>query len=134
MNVKDLSWFIIRRCYKNGEPITHLQLQRLLYSLQVESIKLTDKPLFNADLHIKSYMPVVQKVFNEFNIYSSVDIIPTKYDPNPNIELNNDLLKVIDDFCNIKFFERKLTDDKWETIKQFEKISVDDIRRIYKYG
>ena len=77
-------------------------------------------------------MPVIQKIFRKFNVYSSADIIPTKYDHDPKIELDDNLLEIIDKFSNTKFWERKLTDGKWNIIKQFKKnITADDIREIY---
>lgn len=131
MNVIELSWYIIRRCYDNGNPITHLQLQRLLYILQVENIRIKDKPLFNDVFYIKPYMPIIQKVFNTFNVYSSLDLTPTKYDPNPSIRLEDKLTELIDEFCNLNFWERKLTDNKWDKIKHLKTIGIEDIREIY---
>lgn len=134
MHARELSWFIIRRCYRNRKPITHLRLQSLLYKLYVENIKNNNKSLFNEKFHILFYMPIIKNIFYEFNIYSSVDIIPTKYDPDPQIILEDNLLNIIDKFCDKKPWEYKLTDDKWDIIKQFQGKDIDEtlIKKIYK--
>lgn len=123
MNVLNLSWYIIRRRYTIGKPVSHLELQSILYRLQVNS----DKPLFNERFYILFYMPVVEKVFREFNIYASVDILPTRYNPNPNIELSEEQLQIIDNTST-------LVDDKWDIIKTYkgERLGYWELREYYR--
>ena len=104
-----LSWLIIRRCANNGNPISHLQLQKILYSLQVLSLQKTGKPLFKDKIYAWQFGPVVKNVYYKFNIYSSVDIFPTKFDPNPDIMLDQFLLNEID---------KRATENPWDMVDE----------------
>lgn len=95
-NIINLSWFIIRRCADKKNPISNLQLQKMLYFLQRLNVQKTGKALFNNKIFAWQFGPVVRDVYYEFSIYSSLRIIPNDYDPNPNINLESFLLKEID--------------------------------------
>lgn len=104
-----LSWFILRRCANIGNPISHLRLQKILYSLQVLSLQKTGKPLFKDKMYARQFGIVVKNVYYKFNIYSSVDIFPTKFDPNPDIILDQFLLNEID---------KRATENPWDMVDE----------------
>lgn len=94
--VLDLAWFILRRCANNGTPISNLQLQKILYFLQRLNLRRTNQVLFENNIHAWRFGPVVREVYYNFSVYSSLRIIPTDYNPNPSLVLENFLLDEID--------------------------------------
>lgn len=91
-----LAWFILRRCAENRTPISHLQLQKILYFLQRLNLDKTNEPLFTNRIFAWTFGPVVRDVYYEFSIFSSLRIIPSEVDPNPTIDLADFLLEEID--------------------------------------
>lgn len=91
-----LAWFILRRCANNGTPISHLQLQKMLYFLQKLNLERTGLPLFKNKIFAWQFGPVVREVYYEFSIFSSIRIIPSDFDPDPDFELPDFILNEID--------------------------------------
>ena len=52
-------------------PITHLQLQKLLYYAQGWTLAMRDRPLFNSEVQAWKHGPVVPEVFPKFTDYGS---------------------------------------------------------------
>ena len=65
----DVAKYAISRCYKNGNPISNLQLQKILYYIQGHILGNLNKPLFME--HIKAWRlgPVVEEVYYNYNMY-----------------------------------------------------------------
>lgn len=104
-----LSWFILRRCANRGTPLSHLQLQKILYFLQALNLKNKNKSLFRNKIFAWQFGPVVRDVYYQFNIYSSVDIFPSDFDPNPDITLEQFLLNEID---------KRATENPWDMVDE----------------
>lgn len=49
-NAIDLARYIISKCSKEQCPISNLQLQKILYYIQVEWLSKNNEPLFNNDI------------------------------------------------------------------------------------
>ncbi len=116
-DVLDLSWFIVRRCFNNGTPISHLQLQLILLRLQTLSVEEDGVLLFKDNFENKVMGKIVPKVYFQFNIYSSTDIVPMSIDPNPHIPLKSCLLEEIDKIAQMKPWSedyRALERMRWE--------------------
>ena len=96
LNAIQLAWFIVRRCANRGFPISNLQLQKMLYFLQRAYLQENGVPLFQEKIVAWQFGPVVREVYYTFSIYSSLRIIPTEYDPNPDFFLEDFLLNEID--------------------------------------
>ena len=76
----DIAKYIINKSIEFNRPISNLQLQKILYYVQGEYIKVTKGcKLFDEDLEAWAYGPVVPEVYYEFNKYSSSNIT-SKYD------------------------------------------------------
>ncbi|KMT21612.1 Panacea domain-containing protein [Clostridium cylindrosporum] len=68
----DVAKYTLEYCEKElNKPITNLQLQKLLYYMQGNSILANDKILFINDIQAWKYGPVVPDVYYWFNGYSS---------------------------------------------------------------
>ena len=96
MSAVELAWFIVRRCANRGFPISNLQLQKMLYFLQRAYLQERGVPLFQEKIVAWQFGPVVREVYYTFSTYSSLRIVPSEYDPNPDFFLENFLLNEID--------------------------------------
>ena len=56
-NAIDLARYIISKCSKEQCPISNLQLQKILYYIQVEWLSKNNEPLFNLRLAIRARSP-----------------------------------------------------------------------------
>lgn len=59
---------IITECMNENEPISNLQLQKILYFLQYQSLKNGDQ-LFDDDFEAWQFGPVIPEVYRRFSIY-----------------------------------------------------------------
>ena len=75
-NVYDVAKFFIDLAQKqastgDGDLVTNLRLQKLLYFAQGWFLARYGKPLFDAPIEAWTYGPVVPEVYHEYKIYSS---------------------------------------------------------------
>lgn len=71
----EIAKYIINKCIEYNRPVSNLQLQKILYYVQGEYIKITGGDiLFNDKIEAWTYGPVVPSVYYEFNGFSSSDI------------------------------------------------------------
>ena len=66
--------FMIGRSLKKGPPITHLQLQKLVYISYGFYIARTNNKLFNERIEAWPYGPVVPELYHEFKRFESFPI------------------------------------------------------------
>lgn len=67
---RDIAHYIVDKCTKDKQPVSNLQLQKILYFVQMEYIKLTDEPLFDDCFLAWRYGPVIRSIYDEYSIYS----------------------------------------------------------------
>ena len=72
-----LSNNILRRTFKENVPVTPMKLQKLLYFVSCEYVKITDRELLSEDFCVWQYGPVLPSVYNEFKVFHGSRI--TKY-------------------------------------------------------
>jgi uncharacterized phage-associated protein len=78
------NYFLILMDREEGDSITHLKLQKLLYFAQGTSLALTDNLLFNESLKAWNHGPVISSVYSFFKVFDKSAI------PNPS-EMNFDI-------------------------------------------
>ena len=64
--VNDISSYILVKCLKENKPITHIQLQKILYYTQIEYYKLNQKFLFKEDFIASRLGPIIIKVYYQY--------------------------------------------------------------------
>lgn len=69
MNVQDLAEYIITKCTVDNRPITNLQLQKILYFIQVEFLQNFNQPAFNEEIEAWKFGPVVPEVYYRYSGY-----------------------------------------------------------------
>lgn len=67
----DIARYVVDRCCEHGNPISNLQLQKILYFLWIDYYADTSENLFNDHIFAWSLGPVVPEVYNEFKHYGA---------------------------------------------------------------
>lgn len=68
INVMALAQYILCMCMNQGEPISNLQLQKILYFIQGNHLAKKGEPLFDADFYAWKYGPVIPNIYYEYCI------------------------------------------------------------------
>lgn len=67
----DIAKYVINKCNNDDKSISNLQLQKILYFLQLEHLKKNGVVLFNDDIEAWHYGPVVADVYYEYSKYGA---------------------------------------------------------------
>lgn len=73
-SAKEVSLYVIDWGYRHRSEITNLRLQKLLYFIQGENIRLNHSRLIKEDFYAWRLGPVIPSVYDEYCIYSSFSI------------------------------------------------------------
>lgn len=100
----DLAKYIIKKCEKEGMPISNLQLQKILYFIQYNFLATFGKPAFIDKMEAWQYGPVVPDVYNRFT-YMGGNVIVEHFDVNPNVlfkdNVEREIVDMITETCRI---------------------------------
>ena len=67
--------YIVSKCTRNNTPICNLQLQKLLYLIQKESLVINDEPIFVDEIEAWRFGPAIPNVFFHFSGYGAMPIV-----------------------------------------------------------
>lgn len=70
----NLAIYIIEKCCKDGNPISNLQLQKILYYIQVAFLKQFHTPCFDDSIEAWRFGPVVRSVYNKYCGFGALPI------------------------------------------------------------
>jgi len=73
---RDIANYFLWKAGQQGEFISNLKLQKLIYYAQGLSLVINDKPLFEDEIRAWSYGPVVPDLWAEYKQYGSNGIPP----------------------------------------------------------
>ena len=92
--------------YENGEGISNLKLQKLLFYIQKTYYSVHKKPLFDDNIEAWQHGPVVPKVYHNFKKYNAdhINIIDLDDEIRADCELDYEAIKVVD-FVKTKFMQ-----------------------------
>lgn len=74
IKVLDLAKYIINKCVQDKQPISNLQLQKILYYVQVAFLQEHKNPLFTEEIEAWQFGPVVPIVYGYFCGFGSLRI------------------------------------------------------------
>lgn len=94
-NASSIADFIIDKCCKEEDPISNLQLQKVLYFTWVEYYKKTGKILFLDDICAWQFGPVVPEVYYEYCAYGGrpINIMCETAISDSDTEILNDIVE-----------------------------------------
>lgn len=90
-----LAKYIVTKCVNDDCPISNLQLQKILYFIQVDSLKRTGTPAFLDNIEAWQFGPVVPRVYYYFCGNGALSILDTFDNINCPIAKDNNVEKII---------------------------------------
>ncbi len=109
---------------EQGDIISNLKLQKLLYYLQGYWLAVFDKPLFDDEIEAWMYGPVVPAVYDCFKSYGAGAIMPDEIKEQPQIDFSteeNDLFfNILDEygqFSAVKLMEMTHNEMPWKSVE-----------------
>lgn len=111
----ELSKYIVSKCVNDKDPITNLQLQKILYYIQYEFLSNRNEPIFSDDIEAWAFGPVVPDVYYYFSFFGA-KFINTMFNNYEEIIKDNFIRNIID---NIVEEKRKL--NPWDMVKDTHK-------------
>lgn len=86
----DVSKYIITKCTNEDKPISNMQLQKILYFIQLDYLKRFDKPVFSDEIEAWQFGPVVPNVYYYFSGFGSMTIplVFSDYNISPDDKIN----------------------------------------------
>jgi uncharacterized phage-associated protein len=120
-----------------GDLISHLKLQKLLYYCQGFHLAIHDTPLFTEPIFHWEHGPVVEAVYRQFNQYGSDALpIPQNLDlsqlTSVQIESIQEVYDVYGQFSAWKLRQMTHDEEPWLTTKDGEEISHVVLKRFFK--
>lgn len=107
-----LAKYIVTKCVQDDYPISNLQLQKILYFVQVETLKRKGKPAFYDEIEAWKFGPVIPNVYYHFCGFGAMPIWSKyKYDDSEltDKEMINEVV------------EKKRTLDPWDLVEEAHK-------------
>lgn len=107
----DIAKNIVDRCANAGSPISDLQLQKILYYVQLAFIKNLGYRAFGEDIEAWSYGPVVPEVYRYFNGFGANEINMFYY------EQRHMFINPQEDFVVDNIVKKCLTFSPWDLVE-----------------
>lgn len=73
-DARDIARYIVSICTSSGKPISNLQLQKILYYVQLSFLHNLNYRAFYNTIEAWDYGPVVPDVYNQYKYYGSTKI------------------------------------------------------------
>lgn len=73
-SVTDIARYVVSKCYRDGRPVSNLQLQKMLYFLQILFLEAFEVPLFDEEFEAWPYGPVMPSVYRKFSMFGGSPI------------------------------------------------------------
>lgn len=108
----DVAKYIVTKCIKDETPITNLQLQKILYYIQRDYLRLEGSRLFPDEFEAWKFGPVIPAVYYAFSRYGSQPISKKYLD----IELEKADCEMIDPIV-----EKKRVLNPWNLVEDVHK-------------
>ena len=112
LQVIDVAKYIIDKCVKDGSPISNLQLQKILYYVQVDFLKRNGEPLFSENIEAWQFGPVVPEAYNRFCGFGSLPI-ENEYEVSLHENLSNPNI-----ICLNQIIEEKREKYPWDLVAE----------------
>lgn len=71
---QDIAHYVVNKCYLQGEPISNLHLQKMLYFMQIVYASIYDTLLFEDEFEAWPYGPVIRSIYIEYSRYGGSPI------------------------------------------------------------
>lgn len=106
----DIANYVVNKCSSDNIPISNLQLQKILYYLQLHFLKNEHSILFSDEIEAWPFGPVVRKVYYKFCGFGSMPIYELTDD---SIEFEPEVKNAIDEIV-----EEKRAQNPWALVEE----------------
>jgi uncharacterized phage-associated protein len=140
LNCHDVArYFLTLMSEENGDLISNLKLQKLVYYAQGSSLALYDKPLFSEHIEAWLHGPVIPDLYSEYEQYNS-KAIPRPQDVNfddygDEVQaLLNDVYSVFGQYSAWKLANMVFEEQPWKEIYESQPggiISLDSMKKYF---
>ncbi len=113
MSALNLANYIVVKCVADGEPITNLQLQKILYYIQGRHLTQFNVPAFADEIEAWKFGPVVPKVYYAFCHYGAMPIIRLGKEVDLDEDIDRDLVD--------RTIEEKRNVEPWDLVMETHK-------------
>lgn len=100
---QDIADYIVQYCNSKGEPISNLQLQKILYFVWIDYYKQNKEYLFDEEFNAWKLGPVIISVYNRYCVYGGMPIVSYSHREFP--ELDESLGELIDKYRSMSATE-----------------------------
>ena len=73
-SVNDVARYVVDKCFMDGNPVSNLQLQKILYFLQLFFIEMYGTLMFPEEFEAWPYGPVMPSVYRRFSRFGGAPI------------------------------------------------------------
>lgn len=73
-SVRDVARYVVDKCYRDGNPVSNLQLQKILYFLQLFFVEVFGVLMFSEEFEAWPYGPVMPSVYERFSRFGGAPI------------------------------------------------------------
>lgn len=73
-SVRDVARYVVDKCYRDGNPVSNLQLQKILYFLQLFFVEVFGVLMFSEEFEAWPYGPVMPSVYRRFSGFGGAPI------------------------------------------------------------
>lgn len=112
----DIADYIVERCANTGRPVTNLQLQKILYYVQLNFMRTFNKCAFEDDIQAWRHGPAVKEVYYKYNTWGRHKIVPRAVQAAKEtfLEKDRELIDRVTDACVLL--------GPWELVERSHKI------------
>lgn len=115
-NAVDVADYIVVRCANSGRPVTNLQLQKILYYVQLNFLRRFNTCAFEDDIQALRHGPAVKEVYYKYSTWGRHEIVPKALQTAKETFLEKDveLIDRVTDACVLL--------DPWELVERSHKV------------
>lgn len=106
---QEIARYVVNKCVRDRHPISNLQLQKILYFLQVGAIRAGRGGVFGDDMEAWQFGPVVPNVYFQYGRYGAMPITDTYQD----VSISPEDQAILD-----PIIEEKRMRDAWELVEE----------------
>ena len=118
-SANNVACYLIHKAIDNGHPISNLQLQKILYYLQVFFLQKRHYALFSDEIEAWRFGPVVRNVYEKYSGFGASDLMDIdSYDDNFSREEKGIINKILED--KSKLYPWKLVADTHQKGKAWD--------------
>lgn len=137
VSASDVAKYILSKYDENeGDLISNLKLQKLLYYCQGFHLAITDKALYNERIEHWDHGPVVPDVYHTYKQYgsSSIPLIEPFdcYINDESKEIIDEVLEIYGEFTASTLRNMTHTESPWIDSHDCEEISTDKLKAFFK--